>query len=133
MGIGGLASQLRHPRMIMKGFLENNGFDRDQIIHGHTIPQGGKKKRISLGRVLLTGDAASLVDSFSGEGIYYALRSGEMAARAIGEEKERDVARLYEKRCNKELGGTQICLDLSQAMHRHPKPSPGCWNGIMRY
>jgi len=123
VGIGGLASQIRYPRMIMKGFLEDNGFEGDQtIIHGHTIPQGGKKKRIALGRVLLTGDAASLVDSFTGEGIYYALRSGEMAARAIGEEKERDVARLYEKRCNKELGEElRYALILSQAMHSHPK------------
>ncbi len=35
------------------------------------------------GRALLTGDAASLVDPFLGEGIYYALQSGQLAAQAI--------------------------------------------------
>ncbi len=34
------------------------------------------------GRLLLAGDAASLVNPLSGEGIYYALASGRLAARA---------------------------------------------------
>lgn len=36
-------------------------------------------------RLFLTGDAARVVEPFTGEGIYYALRSGELAAEAIGE------------------------------------------------
>ena len=35
------------------------------------------------GRALLVGDAAHLVDPLFGEGIYYAIRSGQMAAAAI--------------------------------------------------
>ena len=34
--------------------------------------------------MLLVGDAARVVEPFTGEGIYYALRSGELAAAAIG-------------------------------------------------
>ncbi len=36
-------------------------------------------------RLFLAGDAARVVEPFTGEGIYYALRSGELAAEAIGE------------------------------------------------
>lgn len=35
------------------------------------------------GRALLAGDAAGLADAFLGEGIFYALRSGRLAATAI--------------------------------------------------
>lgn len=35
------------------------------------------------GRLFLIGDAARVVEPFTGEGIYYALRSGELAADAI--------------------------------------------------
>jgi geranylgeranyl reductase family protein len=35
------------------------------------------------GNLLLVGDAARVVEPFTGEGIYYALRSGELAAQAI--------------------------------------------------
>ncbi len=34
-------------------------------------------------RLLLVGDAARVVEPFTGEGIYYALRTGELAAEAI--------------------------------------------------
>jgi geranylgeranyl reductase family protein len=34
--------------------------------------------------LLLAGDAARVVEPFTGEGIFYALRSGELAAEAIG-------------------------------------------------
>jgi menaquinone-9 beta-reductase len=60
--------------------------------------------------LLLIGDAARVVEPFTGEGIYYALRSGELAARAIGsmlktEDREhavrefsRDHAQMYRGR-----------------------------------
>jgi flavin-dependent dehydrogenase len=34
-------------------------------------------------RLFLVGDAARVVEPFTGEGIYYALRSGELAAQAV--------------------------------------------------
>lgn len=47
--------------------------------------------------VLLVGDAARLADPFLGEGIYYAILSGSLAARALVAGRDRrDVARRYE-------------------------------------
>ena len=45
--------------------------------------------------VLLVGDAAHLADPFLGEGIYYAVRSGALAARALlqGADREETAAR----------------------------------------
>lgn len=58
---------------------------------GHPIPvyaesEGGGQgvgSRFVAGRAVLVGDAAHLVDPLFGEGIYYAIRSGQLVARAI--------------------------------------------------
>ena len=46
------------------------------------IPVRVKKSRFHQGRILVAGDAAGLTDSLTGEGIYYAIRSGMLAADA---------------------------------------------------
>lgn len=53
--------------------------------------------------LLLVGDAARVIEPFTGEGIYYAIASGELAARALCEkitfaDYEHEHARLYEGR-----------------------------------
>ncbi len=53
------------------------------IQHGHPIPLYSGRQPIATRRVLLVGDAAGLVDPFSGEGIRYAVKSGKLAAEAI--------------------------------------------------
>ena len=50
---------------------------------GFGLPIGSKKRPISGNRFLLLGDAASLIDPFTGEGIGNALRSGRIAAEHI--------------------------------------------------
>jgi flavin-dependent dehydrogenase len=52
-------------------------------LHGHTLPLGGTTRQVSKKRVVLVGDAANLVDPFSGEGIYAAVKSGGLAAQHI--------------------------------------------------
>ncbi len=49
---------------------------------GHTLPLTVARPRPAVGRVLLVGDAASLINPFTGEGIYSAIASGAMAGRA---------------------------------------------------
>lgn len=54
-------------------------------IQGWGLPMVTGKKPVSGEGYLLTGDAASLIDAFSGEGIGNALYSGMLAAAAIEE------------------------------------------------
>jgi geranylgeranyl reductase family protein len=49
---------------------------------GHTLPLSVRRPRPMIGRVLLVGDAASLINPFTGEGIYSAIVSGQLAGRA---------------------------------------------------
>jgi geranylgeranyl reductase family protein len=52
-------------------------------LHGHPIPLYTPGAVIAGQNTLLVGDAASLVDPFSGEGIRPAIKSGRLAAEAI--------------------------------------------------
>jgi hypothetical protein len=52
-------------------------------IQGWGLPLGSKKRVISGNNFLLTGDAASLIDPFTGEGIGNAMYSGMLAAAHI--------------------------------------------------
>ena len=49
------------------------------------IPIRTKKSLFHAGRVLVAGDAAGLGDPLTGEGIYYAVRSGKIAALSCSE------------------------------------------------
>ena len=52
-------------------------------LEGAGLPLGSRKIQIVGDRFLLTGDAASLVDPTSGDGINHAMLSGKLAAEQI--------------------------------------------------
>ena len=54
-----------------------------ETVKGFGLPLGSKQRKISGDRILLAGDAASLIDPFSGEGIGNAIRSGRVAAEHV--------------------------------------------------
>ena len=83
VGIAGLAKHLPHPKKTMLDFLNENNFNNNYKLHGHIIPAGGVKRRVTSSRVVLSGDSAGFVDSFLGEGIAYAIRSGQIAVEVI--------------------------------------------------
>ncbi len=73
--------------------------------NGALIPSGQYKEH-GLRRVLLVGDAAGFVLSASGEGIYFAMRSGEIAAEAIvafGEKRSDILVSKYTDMVNREI------------------------------
>ena len=49
---------------------------------GHTLPLTVSRPKAAVGRVLLTGDAASLINPLTGEGIFSAIASGALAGGA---------------------------------------------------
>lgn len=83
IGVGGLKKMIKNPRPYYSVFLSDQYLtDKIESEHkvGYTIPifDGGSK--ITSSRAMLCGDAAALVDPFLGEGIYYAIRSGQIAS-----------------------------------------------------
>lgn len=49
-------------------------------VNGFGLPLGSKKRKLSGSNFMLVGDAASLIDPFTGEGISNAMTSGRLAA-----------------------------------------------------
>jgi len=71
------------------GFTEEN---RTQPIRGAALPMGFNRTPHYTRGLLLVGDAGGMVNPFNGEGIAYALESGEIAARVITQALARTTA-----------------------------------------
>jgi geranylgeranyl reductase family protein len=94
IGIGGmfLDGVKMNPRKYLTEFLKGLNYiceEKVKRVVGHPLPSFyDEEQKVCKGRVLLVGDAARLMDPLMGEGIYYALRSGMLAAEAILFSKE---------------------------------------------
>ncbi len=71
------------------GFTEEN---RTQPVRGAALPMGFNRTPHYTRGLLLAGDAGGMVNPFNGEGIAYALESGELAARVITQALARPTA-----------------------------------------
>ncbi len=79
-GIGGACSNGKQLKRDLKIFLAQHKLSTDLPFTGCFIPISNLKNPISTKRIMLIGDAAGFVDSFSGEGIKNAIISGKIAA-----------------------------------------------------
>ncbi|MEG4519736.1 MULTISPECIES: geranylgeranyl reductase [unclassified Microcoleus] len=89
-------------------------------VEAHPIPEHPRPRRV-VGRVALVGDAAGYVTKSSGEGIYFAAKSGRMCAETIVEISNKgaripteEEIKIYLKRWDKAYGITYKVLDILQ-------------------
>lgn len=82
VGIGGVHSRNPDLKHLMHSYMSDLGIPSDTRIKGQYLPFGRARKRPGRANVLLAGDAAWLVDPVTGEGIAYAMKSGQQAALA---------------------------------------------------
>ena len=85
VGVGGWGSEGPRLREHLLRLIEKHDIDAAALrdLRGHRLPMRRLGATPARGRVLLVGDAAGLVDPLSGDGIYEAFVSAELAARAI--------------------------------------------------
>lgn len=88
VGVGGLPT-LPDYGSLLKRYDEKHTAARSPGIrrvirsHGYLLPCRRPGSPVQRGRALLVGDAAGLVEAFTGEGIYWAIRSAQIAACSI--------------------------------------------------
>jgi geranylgeranyl reductase family protein len=127
-GIVGTAQHLEHPKKVLMDFLKENGLSGEFPVHSHIIPKSGIKRKILNSRLLLSGDAAGFVDAFTGEGISYAIRSGQLAAESVADlvmySLKLSSLKAYESGCRQEFGNyLASSLKLEKIMYRFPETS----------
>jgi geranylgeranyl diphosphate/geranylgeranyl-bacteriochlorophyllide a reductase len=99
-------------------------------VEAHPIPEHPRPRRV-VGRVALVGDAAGYVTKCSGEGIYFAAKSGRMCAEAIVELSqsgarvplEKELKKTYLKKWDKTYGATYKVLDILQKVFYTSDPA----------
>ena len=112
-----------NPLDFMKRFLMSHNLPSDKI-RGHKMPLWDRKRKICSDKILLTGDAAGFIDSFSGEGIYTAILSGKIAAESVSDciIKKKTAVYDYEKRCNTLFGNNlRYALCFNRMVRKFPQ------------
>lgn len=82
---------------------------------GHPLPLSTRRPRAAAGRVLLAGDAASLINPLTGEGIYSAIVSGALAGEAAAADSA-TAARRYRAALARRFGRQHRQLRLLQPL-----------------
>lgn len=86
IGIGTGPAHSKHARTLLQNLKQRIGADLDSgtcyLEEAHALPMT-PRPQMAFDRAMLIGDAAGLVVNTSGEGIYWAMKSGQMAAQAL--------------------------------------------------
>jgi geranylgeranyl reductase family protein len=133
IGAGCLASKARHLNRHHQKFLNSLNIGSYTITRSssHLIPTCTKRKLVWQDKVLLLGDAAGLTDPLTGEGIYNAIRSAQLAAPVLenslmrGNVGLQDYQQVAEKKIMSEL---RIARTLSKNFVRFPRLAFGMFN-----
>jgi geranylgeranyl reductase family protein len=104
--------------------------------HGYLLPCRRPGAPVQKGRAVLVGDAAGLVEAFTGEGIFWAIRSAQIAARAIKRGKiEEYQARLDAALMPDLLSARRwfrVYVSLPRACYSLPKRVPIFWRAVCK-
>jgi geranylgeranyl reductase family protein len=138
VGIGMLSDQIRKKKLnlreVMLNAIQHNPNLRHRFmnatlvdkIQGWGLPMCLKQEPVSGNNFMLTGDAANLVDPFTGEGIGNALYSGMLAAEACRESLHVNkfdavfLGKIYDDRLFGKIGGEMKTSALLQRLVHYP-------------
>jgi geranylgeranyl reductase family protein len=128
VGAGCRASRARNLNRYYQKFIDSLNIGERTVTRSasHLIPTCTQGRLVWQDRALLLGDAAGLTDPLTGEGIYHAIRSAQLAAPVIKGYLAKaggglaEYQRLVEKHIISEL---RIATTLSSYFVRFPRPA----------
>jgi flavin-dependent dehydrogenase len=91
VGIGGKGEPAQSMRARLETYMNERGIRwKGSPFFSHLLPSldspAWRKNRVAGDGWLAVGDAAGLVDPITGEGLYYAIRSGDLASQVVIDE-----------------------------------------------
>jgi len=118
-GVGGLAGRRRLLRAYHKLF---HAAAVNQNPLYWPLPFLGPLSKAASGNLMLVGDAAGLIEPFSGEGIYNSFKSAIIAIEALiaAREKQTDVAAIYQSLYNSHFR-SNFAVSLAGAFMMHAR------------
>jgi len=133
IGVGCFASKARHLGRHHQKFLDSLSIGSYNIARSssHLVPTCTKERLVWQDKALLLGDAAGFADPLTGEGIYNAIQSAQLAAPVVensllmGEAGLQDYQQVVEKKIMSEL---RIARTLSKKIFRFPRLAFGIFN-----
>jgi flavin-dependent dehydrogenase len=104
VGICGKGEPAQSLRARLERYMDEKGISyKDAAFYGHMLPSlersGWQKNRVAGEGWLAVGDAGGLVDPITGEGLYYAMRSGDLASQVVLNESQ-SIAEKAQAYCN---------------------------------
>jgi geranylgeranyl reductase family protein len=104
VGFGNRPGAFKNGEVILNKILEDYGFPEPESIYKWTYPLFTSPELLVWKNTLLIGDAASLVNTATGGGIYNAVQSAYLAFKAIGANlKEDKPLKVYQKMIEKSM------------------------------
>ncbi len=88
VGICGKGESAQSLRARLERYMDEKGISyKGAAFYGHMLPSletsGWRKNRVAGDGWMAVGDAGGLVDPITGEGLYYAMRSGDLASQVL--------------------------------------------------
>ncbi len=119
VGVGGMLAPNPDMKSHLGSYMDSLGVDDQQPrVKGHFLPFGDFKTHPGRANILLSGDAAGLVDPITGEGIAFAMKSGQLAAQsamdAIAKSTPHAALNLYRR----ELRSMHLNLRIARNLRR---------------
>ena len=97
VGICGKGESAQCLRVRLERYMDEKGLCRKEAkFYGHMLPalecRGWRNNRLAGDGWIAVGDAGGLVDPITGEGLYYAVRSGDLASQVLLADQSLDRA-----------------------------------------
>lgn len=110
VGICGKGEPAASLRKRLEAWLAERGINwKGAPFYSHVLPSletpAWKKNRVAGEGWMAVGDAAGLVDPITGEGLYYAIRSADLAARALLSEVGELAGHAYRRMLRRDFAG----------------------------